>query len=207
MNELYKELHSGSLPSKSDESQVLDVISKESPHTPVQSSTDITLVRKKASELRDLHLLKTDLLEQLKRIDSTIAKIERSELPDLFSNAGISSITVAADGNRASFVAERSTVYSAKIPDDKRQEAFQWMESHGFGDLIKSNINITFGMQEHERRLETLKLLNSAKIDYYTNESIHHQTLKAFVKHELQVGHIIPFDLLGVYIFDEIKIK
>jgi hypothetical protein len=32
-------------------------------------------------------------------------------------------------------------------------------------------------------------------------------TLKAFVKRELKAGRIIPMDLLGAYIFDEVKIK
>jgi hypothetical protein len=31
--------------------------------------------------------------------------------------------------------------------------------------------------------------------------------LKAFVKRELIAGRILPQDLLGVFIFDEVKIK
>jgi hypothetical protein len=62
-------------------------------------------------------------------------------------------------------------------------------------------------MQEHEKRLEVMKLLSDHGIEYYTNESIHHQTLKAFVKRELQAGRVLPADLLGTYVFDEVKIK
>jgi hypothetical protein len=32
-------------------------------------------------------------------------------------------------------------------------------------------------------------------------------TLKAFVKGEILKGHTIPMDLLGAYVFDEVKIK
>jgi len=168
---------------------------------------DLTTVRKKAVELRDAYLKYADLENQLKELRSSITKIERSDLPDMFTSARISSITVEADGNHPAFVASRETIYTAKIPDEKRQEAFQWFESQGHGDLIKSAINITFGMQEHEERLRVMKLLSDARVEYYTNEQVHHSTLRAFVKHELQAGRVIPFDLLGAYIFDEVKIK
>jgi hypothetical protein len=104
-------------------------------------------------------------------------------------------------------VAERHTVYNAKIPDEKRQDAFQWLEEQGHGDLVKSVINIIFGMQEHEKRLAVMKLLSDNGIEFYNNESVHASTLKAFVKREIQAGHIVPDDLLGVYMFDEVKIK
>ena len=125
----------------------------------------------------------------------------------MFSKAKVSSITVEADGNHPSFVAERDTVYTAKIPEEKRMKAFEWFEQTGNGDLVKSVIQITFGMQEHEARLKVMKLLSDNGVEYWNNESVHHMTLKAFVKRELQAGKILPQDLLGVFIFDEVKIK
>jgi hypothetical protein len=184
--------------------ELFALIEKESPQ---QSSVDLNVIRKKAAELRDNYLRKADLENQLNVANQQITHIERHELIDMFNEAHISSITVDAEGNHPPFIAERATVYTAKIPDEKRQDAFQWFESQGYGDLIKSVINIVFGMQEHERRLEVMKLLDSHHIEYYTNESVHHQTLKAFVKREIQSGHTIPHDLLGVYVFDEVKIK
>jgi hypothetical protein len=168
---------------------------------------DLTVVRKKAVELRDTYQLKQDLENRLKLINKQITKIERDELPDLFNRAKISDITVQPMGNQRGFFAELTTVYSAKIPDDKRQEAFEWFEQNDHGDLVKSVITINFGMQEHDERLRVMKILSDNGIEYYTNESVHHMTLKAFVKTQIQIGHIIPMDLLGVYIFDEVKIK
>jgi hypothetical protein len=172
-----------------------------------QPVVDLNVLRNGAKALRDLHLLKADLEDQVKQVENRITKIERDELPELFRKAKLSSLTVEADGNHPAFVAERNTVYSASIPQDKRLDAFQWFESQGHGDLIKSVITIQFGMQEHEKRLATMKLLDNHGVEYYTNESIHHMTLKAFVRHEVKAGHIIPHDLLGVYIYDEIQIK
>jgi hypothetical protein len=172
-----------------------------------EKPVDLTAVRKRAQDLRSAYLKKLDLEDQLKHVSHDIQKIERDELPEMFTRAGISSITIEAAGNHPAFVAERATVYTAKIPDEKRQKAFEWFEQQGHGDLIKSMINIVFGMQEHEERLRVMKILSDAKVEYYTNESVHHQTLKAFVKREILNGHLIPMDLLGVFVFDEVKIK
>jgi hypothetical protein len=172
-----------------------------------EKPVDLTTIRRRAQELRDAYLRKNDLEQQVKKIGESIQKIERDELPEMFTQAGISSITVEASGNHPAFIAERGTVYSAKIPDEKRQAAFQWLEQNDHGDLVKSVINIFFGMQEHEERLRVMKLLDDAKVQYYTNESVHHMTIKAFVKSEILKGHTIPMDLLGAYVFDEVKIK
>jgi hypothetical protein len=172
-----------------------------------EKSVDLSPITNRAKELRDAYLEKNDLEQKLKQANENIQRIERTELPEMFTQAGISSITVEPSGNHPGFVAERSTVYTAKIPDEKRIAAFQWMEQNGHGDLVKSVININFGMQEHEERLRVMKILSDAGVQYYTNESVHHMTLKAFVKSEILRGNPIPMDLLGAYVFDEVKIK
>jgi hypothetical protein len=187
-----------------DNQELFDAIADEP-----EEVVDLTVIRQRAVELRDAYLEKADLEAQVKEISSKISGIERKDLPDLFAKAKISSISVEKDGNHPAFVAERGTVYTAKIPEDDniRAQAFQWFEQQGHGDLVKSVIQIVFGMQEHEERLRVMKLLADNHIEYWNNESVHHQTLKAFVKREIIAGRIVPQDLLGVYIFDEVKIK
>ena len=185
-----------------DNPELFDAIEAEPEET-----VDLMVIRQKAVELRDAYLEKAELEERVKKVAGKITGIERKDLPDMFSRAKISSVTVEADGNHPQFIAERTTVYTAKIPEEKRMEAFQWFEQSGHGDLVKSVIQIVFGMQEHEKRLAVMKLLADNGIEYWNNENIHGQTLKAFVKRELIAGRILPQDLLGVFIFDEVKIK
>lgn len=174
--------------------------------TPKKES-DVTVIREKAKELRDTYLQKADLENQLSETNSRIIKIERDELVNLFAESGISSVSVDPDGNHPGFVAERGTVIGAKIPDEKRKDAIDWFERSGNGDLVKAVVSVIFGMQEHEKRLKLLKLLSDNGFEFQTDETIHHMTLKAFVKRELKKNHIIPRELLGVYMFDEVKIK
>lgn len=185
-----------------DNQELFDTIEHEE-----KEVVDVTVIRKKAVELRDQYLNKMEIEEQLKRVNGKITEIERNELPEMFTRAGISGLDVEAIDNHPAFRAELGTVYTAKIPDGKHEEAYQWFEEQGFGDLVKATIIILFGMQEHEKRLAVMELLNDHSIEYSVNESVHHSTLKAFVKREIQAGHIVPRDLLGVFIFDEVKIK
>lgn len=181
---------------------LMDAITADTPDV-----ADITIVKQKAKELRDLHFRKRDLEVQLQEINKQITSVERDDLPTLFSQVGVSRIDVEQEGNYPPFTAERKTVYTAKISEDRRLEALQWFETQGHGDLVKSVIDITFGMHEHERRLAVMALLSDNEIEYYTSESVHSSTLKAFVKREIQAGHVVPYDLLGIFIFDEVKIK
>jgi len=186
----------------SNEEDLFNAVAADTP----QPTMDIKLVRRKAVELREQYLKLADLIQRANQVKSRITKIERDELLQMVNDAKVSGVDVDPVGNHPAFRVERSTVYTAKIPDDKREEAFEWFESQGHGDLIKSIINIVFGMQEHEERLRVMKILKAAGIQYYTNESIHHQTLRAFVKREIKANHILPRELLGVYVFDEVKI-
>jgi MoaA/NifB/PqqE/SkfB family radical SAM enzyme len=172
-----------------------------------QKEVSLTAIRDKAKELRDYYLHKADLESQLKELGTKITNVERHDLIDMFDSAGISSVTVDADGNHPPFIAERTTIYGGKIPEERRIEALNWFAQTGHGDLVKSVITIQFGMQEWEEKMRVMAVLAEHHIEYYTNESVHHMTLKAFVKGELKAGHVIPWDLLGAYMFDEVKIK
>jgi len=172
-----------------------------------EKETDLAAIREKAKELRDHYLEKAYLEEQLKALGSKIEHVQRHELIDMFDSAGITRIDVDADGNHPAFIAKRVTEYGAKIPEERTKEALEWFVDNGHGDLVKSLIVVMFGMQEHEERLRVMKLLSDHHVQYGTKDSIHHMTLKAFVKKEITQGHIVPMNLLGAYVFDEVKIK
>jgi hypothetical protein len=170
-------------------------------------AVDLNVIRRKAVELRDYYLHKEDLESQLKDTNLKIMDVERHQLIDLFDEAGLSRIDVDADGNHPPFVAERSTVYGARIPDEHRQEALEWLDNNGHGDLVKAVITIQFGMQEHEARTRVMQLLTANNVEYSASVSVHWATLKAFVKRQIQGSKIIPMSLLGAFVFYEVKIK
>ena len=70
-------------------------------------------------------------------------------------------------------------IYAASIPKDRRDEAFQWLRDHEFGDLVKNNVTVTFGRGEDE-------------------------TAKDFIGF---CGDPIPLDLFGAFISQRATIK
>jgi hypothetical protein len=187
-----------------NEQDILDAVEQD----PVpEKQSDLTIIQAKAVELRDLYQQKADLEARVKETSEKIQHVERHELIDLFDAAGISFIGVDPVGNYPAFVAQRITTYGSKKPTELDSQVYDWFETNGHGDLIKATITIQFGMQEHEERLNAMKLLAEHDIQFSSNIAIHNSTLKAFIKRELQAGHVIPMDLLGAYVFDEVKIK
>lgn len=73
-----------------------------------------------------------------------------------------------------------SQQYFAKIPKDRETEAFDWLKDNGFGSLIKTKVVESTG--------------------------VHHQTLKAFVKEQMEAGNEIPQETFGVFVKQVTKI-
>ena len=172
------------------------------------SSTDkLERVRNAVRQLRDLEAQKTELEDELIEIKRKITDLTERELVKLFSEAHISSLSLDAEGNLPAIVAEKGTYYSAKIPEEKELEAFNWLHANGHGDLVKSEIKLTFGMGERDQAEEVEVTLAQKGVDYTSKLQVHPSTLKSFVKHEIEAGHAIPMELLGAYAGETVKIK
>jgi hypothetical protein len=169
--------------------------------------TDLNTVRQKAVELRDLKMRREELENQLDELNKSIKDIERDQLPTLFSQAGIASISVEASGNYPAFEAVRNTVYGAHISEEHKEAAMKWFEDNEHGDLVRALVSVQFGVQEHEAKKKLLNLLITSGYGPQSTETVHPSQLRAFVKREIQAGHNIPQDLLGVFVFDQVTIK
>ena len=172
-----------------------------------QTGVRIAAVREAVAHLRELDQQRADLEERLTQIKNRITEITEVELVNLFGEANISSLTLDADGNYPAVKAERVNYYSAKIPEDREAEAFDWFERSGHGDLVKSVISVPFGMKELEESKRLAEKLEAEGYDYNSKLGVHHTTLKAFVKSELEAGRTLPMDLLGAYQGEMVKLK
>jgi len=187
-----------------NEQEILDAVEQD----PIpEKQSDLAIIQAKAVELRDLYNTKAELEARVKETNEKIQHVERHELIDMFDAAGISVLGVDPVGNYPAFVAQRVTTYGSKKPTELDPQVYAWFENNGHGDLIKATVTIQFGMQEHKAWRDTMNLLTDHGIQFSSNIAIHNSTLKAFVKRELQGGRVIPMDLLGAYVFDEVKIK
>lgn len=85
----------------------------------------------------------------------------------------------------------------ASIPTAQKDAAFQWLEDNGFGGLIKVEVAADFRKGEADAALELFKELQQRGLQVGFNQSVHAQTLKAFLREQLAAGTNVPLDIFG----------
>lgn len=105
--------------------------------------------------------------------------------------------------------------YTAKIDDNNRNDCYKWLRDHNFGNIIKHQVAADFNKGEDSLAEEVKKLMDEKGISYTDKESIHHQTLTAFVKERIEKGgdsqkeekDRFPLTLFNVFIGKTTKVK
>lgn len=149
---------------------------------------------KSEKRINDLSLL-------LEAEQAILRDLVEVKLPDMMLEIGLESF-VLSDGTSIRI----EKFYAAKIPDDKRQEAFEWLRGNGHESLIKRAISCKFGKGQDALASKVIAALAKLKVAAEDKESVHPQTLKAFVREQIEEGKALPTDLLGVYVGNRAKV-
>ena len=96
--------------------------------------------------------------------------------------------------------------YSASIPKDKREEAFDWLVDNNHGDLIKNQVATSFVRGQEQMARDLVEELTQRDMAVSNRKWVEPMTLKAWVKDELKEGKNIPSDLFGIFIGERAKI-
>ena len=158
----------------------------------------------------------SDLIRQSMKIDEEIAqaeqylkdlkfkkrKVNEEDIPSLMQEMGMDSVTV--DGNK---VALRQFVH-ARIPEEKKDEAYNWLRSIGEGDIIKNDVTISFSAGQDNMAGSVVEdLRQQYGLDPSQKTHVHPSTLKAWVKNRIEAGKELDFDTFGVFVGTEAKIS
>ena len=149
-----------------------------------------------------------DLQNEIKTIEEKLNKVKEQEkflsehaIPSLMQSSGISMIKLE-DGTEVKV----SPHYYAKISEDKKEAAFAWLREKGFGDLIKNNISLDFGMNQDSEANNVVAQLKAKGYNVFQSTTVHSGTLKAFVKEQITEGKGLPEDLFGIYTATKTKL-
>lgn len=160
---------------------------------------------RKIAELTEFQIGQEDtilILEAL--INAERVKLDRVRtvlLPEAMKEIGIQRIDLDT-GERLTIRA----VIGGSIKIENRDKAHRWLRDHGFGSLIKNEVMTRFGMGKEKRARDLLTFLLKKGYEAESKESVHSQTLSAFVREQIEAGRKIPMDLLGVFQYDEAKV-
>jgi len=143
----------------------------------------------------------SDVEENLGKLKAKYREISEVEIPSMLSELGLSEITLA-NGNKIS----TSTYYSARISEDKREEAFQWLGDNGFGDIIKNTVSVSFGREEDNSAKELAEELEGNGFSTAQKKWVEPMTLKAFIREQVEKGSDLPLETFNVYIGQKTRI-
>ena len=161
----------------------------------------LELVSKKAQELLELEKLVDQKQAELKEVQNKYKKVSEEDIPSMLSELGLSEITMN-DGSKIS----TSQYYSTRITPDKQEEAFDWLNNNGHGDIIKNTVTVSFGREENDSALKLADELAGQGLDPTQKKWVEPMTLKAFVREQVENGNDLPLETFNVYIGQKTRI-
>ena len=171
------------------------------PEDKPMGDASLKALSEKSNELQKLDESIKELEESLGKLKAEYRQISENDIPRMLSELGLSEITLA-DGNKIS----TATYYSARISEEKRDEAFSWLSDNGFADIIKNTVSVSFGRDEDD---SASKLVDSLEDNGYATAQkkwVEPMTLKAFVREQVEKGSDLPLETFNVYIGQKTRI-
>jgi len=152
-----------------------------------------------------MHIEKaTDLQKLLDEHNDCIRQLSEKSIPELMQALGLEKV-ITVEGHSVTI----KPFYSAKISEENKIEAFDWLKEQGDDSIIKSKVDCSFGKGEEEtvQEEELVGWLVDNGYAYNQKRGVHPQTLKAYVRGRIEGGEELPRDLFGVYIGHKTEIK
>lgn len=144
----------------------------------------------------------SDIEEKLQIKNLELKILVEQTLPDAMKEVGLRTFELE-DGTE---VGTKEEIFIG-MPNDKKEACLNWLRDHGFGDLIKNEIKISFGMGDDEQAAILRQRLVSEGSAFDEKTSVPFQTLKAWAKEQDRKGNEIPEDLFSIHRASVAKLK
>ena len=140
------------------------------------------------------------LEDQLKEKKEAARKLSEEDIPQFLAEKGLASITLD-NGTEVKITEEVRP--GVKVAD--RPFVYSWLRDNGYGDLIKNNVSVSFGMGEDSQAIKLKAAIQDLGMVGSEKEDVHYQTMKAFVTEQHKKGVSLP-DEFGVYVANKTKL-
>ncbi len=169
-------------------------------------------IRALARTAQSLEMAVTEAEQRLNDLKRMRDRLIEGDLPELMDSVGIKSITVDAKGNLPEFTCAVKTVYSCNIgvnwEAERRRAAFDWLEDHGHGSLIKTEVSVPFSREDRDRVARFVEMLAQSNVHYSVKENVHPSTMTAWLREMVERrNETPPLDVLGGYVGRKAIIK
>jgi hypothetical protein len=165
-------------------------------------------MRELAGELRESNKLEADLEDRLRETRERIRAITCGEMVDLMHEMDLTRFDISAEGNLPAMYFEMGNHFNAAISskwdEDRQDAAFEALPD----ELLKIEVVATFAKGEAQQARDLAEELVVAGYTITVKKSVHHSTLKAWVREQFECGRPLPdLDTIGASIFNEVQVK
>ena len=108
----------------------------------------------KCTELQEKEQEVLDIEERLKKTRKDAMFLSEETIPNLMQEAGVTQL-ILSNGTSVTV----SPFYGARISNDRKEEAFQWLRANNFADLIRNNVGVSFTAGDDAKAQQVLELL------------------------------------------------
>jgi len=177
-----------------DLSQLMsDDSAKQAVHLP--SDDELKTVGELANEQLSLEKLVAEQELALKELKEQLVQVREFTLPAALEAFGMMSITLL-DKTKGNI---KEDVY-AGITEENREAAFEWLEATENDGIIKNEVKCPFGKGQAAEAKRLGELMSSQGYSCVNTRTVHPQTLKAFVRKQLEEGLPVPTDVFSIHI-------
>ena len=139
--------------------------------------------------------------EKLKQKKEAADKISEQVIPEIMESMKLKTMKLH-DGSAI----EVKEIYSATIPVDKREGAFNWLRNNDLGDVIKNEITVSFGRNEDNKAREYANLAESNGYQPQQKLKVEPMTLKALYRERVEGKQDLPSEHFNLFKGNKTKI-
>lgn len=171
-----------------------------------ENNSNLThVLRQLADELIDAQAEVARIKLQLEVAENLVKDITEKRIPEVTD--GLDGKFDLGDGRTITIKEE----IRASIAGDKRIPAILWMDSHGYGHIVKRQMTFEFAKDDHEKAARFKEamapIMAQLGVPLKENHSVHPGTLVAWVKEQLGEGVDLPVDVFGIFRQRTAKVK
>lgn len=126
--------------------------------------------------------------DALKAAQKALSDISEHRIPELMDQLGKKRVLLPKSGLSISL----KEGIRAAIPEQTREQAFEWLRANGHAALIKRELKVPFGMGQDALAASAFKTLLDLGTRPEDKTFVHPQTLNSFVKEQLAEGRPVP---------------
>ena len=163
----------------------------------------------KNAETLSSHVLELQKLEdeikmdekRLSRKKELQDKLSQQVIPEIMESMKLKTMKLR-DGSAI----EIKEIYSATIPVDKRDGAYNWLRNNDLGDLIKNEITVSFGRGEDNKASEYADLAKGNGFEPTQKLKVEPMTLKALFRERSEKNEELPSEHFNLFKGNKTKI-